>query len=278
MNTPTQEDVTATLDALATLPEKLNLWRVLYIVALVVIGFVIIKLLMMVVDRFLRRSKLDRSLHTFIRSSVRAVLIFLVILVVVDALGVPITSLVALFSVVGLALSLAMQGVLSNLAGGIMVLWSKPFQVGDFVRIGGITGTVKDVTLVYTKVNTTDNKLVYLTNKAVSESTVENFSGESVRRVELTFSASYDSPIEDVKGAILAVIAGQPKALDDPAPIVGVIRYGSSAIEYNAWFWCAGEDYWEVLYAVNEGVKRAFDEKGLQMTYDHLNVHMVAGD
>lgn len=275
MGTVDGETVQETLGTAASALKKLRWQEVLMVVALIVISIVLIRVIMLVADRFLRRSRLDKSLHTFIKSILRVALIFLAILVVLDAVGIPITSLVALFSVIGLALSLAMQGVLSNLAGGMMILWSKPFQVGDFVRIGAISGTVKDITLVYTKVDTTDNKLVYLTNKMVSESTVENFSGEENRRVELTVSASYDAPIDRVKEVIHAVIADHPKTLSTPEPIVGVAEYGSSAIVYNVWFWCGGADYWEVFYAVNEGIKKAFDEHGLEMTYDHLNVHMV---
>lgn len=262
-------------DVLLELPKKMTLWNAVYILALIVACVVVCKVVLAMVGRVLKKSKVDKSLHGIIRTVVKFVLGVVAVLVVCDALGIPITSLIALFSVIGLALSLAVQGVLANLAGGIVLLWAKPFQVGDFVEVDGVKGTVKEVTLMYTKVNTTDYRLVYLPNKTVSEAKVLNFSGEDTRRIEVTFGASYDSPMEQVKGAVLAMLEADPLTLNDPAPLVGVAQFGASAIQYNVWVWCRGEDYWPAFYSVNEGIKRALDEAGLEMTYDHLNVHVI---
>ncbi len=128
---------------------------------------------------------------------------------------------------------------------------------------------------MYTKIDTTDNRLVSIPNKIVSESKSQNFSAEPTRRLELTFSASYDSPIDKVKQAVLDALAEEPLTLADPAPVVGVAAFGSSAIVYNVWVWCKAADYWPTLYSVNEAIKRALDENGLEMTYDHINVHMI---
>ena len=117
--------------------------------------------------------------------------------------------------------------------------------------------------------------LVYLPNKIVSEAKVLNYSKEPTRRIEITFSASYESPIPQVKAAVLESLAQNPLTLAEPEPVVGVARYGASAIEYNLWVWCRGEDYWPAFYSVTEGVKQALDAAGLEMTYDHLNVHML---
>ncbi len=268
------DQVQEALGALGDLPGKLTWWNLLYAAGLVLVCMLVSKLILTMTGRLMKRSRLDKSLHTFIQSILRILLVFLSALVVLDALGVKVTSLVALFSVIALALSLAAQGVLSNVAGGLVVLWSKPFQVGDFVEVDGITGTVKDVTLMYTKIDTTDNRLVHLTNKAVAEAKLVNYSGEDTRRVEFTVSASYDSPVEDVKAAINQVIGEHPKTLPTPTPIVRVCEFGSSAIQYHVRCWCASVDYWDVYYDLLEGVKAAFDKRGLEMTYDHLNVHI----
>ncbi len=268
-------NVDETVDALAELPARLDLWVVVRVALIVLAALVVSKIVMSLVGRMLKRSKLDPSLIRILRSGVKFVVGVVCILVICDTLGVEITSLIALFSVVGLALSLAVQSVLANLAGGITVLGAKPFQTGDFVEIDGVTGKVKEISLLYTKLDTADNKLVYLPNKTVSEAKVLNFTGEATRRIELTFSASYDSPIDRVKEAVLAMVAAEPLALDDPAPVVGVASYGASAINYNLWVWCAGADYWDAFYAVNEGIKKALDAAGLEMTYDHLNVHVI---
>lgn len=275
LSTPSPEEAQETWKALEALPEKLDFWNIVYILCLIAGCVLVYKLVMLALNRLLKRSRLDKSLHTFLRSVVRVALIFLAALVVADALGIPVTSLVALFSVVGLAVSLAVQGALSNLAGGLMVLSAKPFQVGDFVTIDNVSGTVVDVTLTHTKLSTTDNRLVYLTNKTVSETTVINFSAQDTRRVELTIDASYDAPSETVKSAILAVIGQHPKTLPTPEPIVRVAQFGASSISYHVRAWCAQEDYWAVYYDLLEGIRTAFDEQGVEMTYDHLNVHIL---
>lgn len=253
----------------------LSLWSAAYVLLIIVAAVVVSRIILSLVGRALSKSKLDPALVKIVKTAVKFVVGVVCILLVCETLGIEIASLIALFSVVGLALSLAIQGVLANLAGGITILGARPFRVGDFVEMDGITGTVKEVALMYTKVDTTDNKLVYIPNKIVSEAKVVNFSQEGTRRLELTFSASYDSPIDRVKETVLAMLAAQPLVLDDPAPVVGVAKYAASAIEYNLWAWCQGADYWSAFYAVNEGLKKALDDAGLEMTYDHLNVHVL---
>lgn len=257
------------------LPEKLTLWNLVYILVIIVAAMVVSRIVLALVNRALGKSKLDPTLIRIIRNVVKLVVGVVCVLLICETLGVEITSLIALFSVIGLALSLAAQGVLANLAGGITILGARPFRVGDFVEMDGVKGTVKEVALMYTKLDTTDNKLVYLPNKIVSEAKVLNYSKEPTRRIEITFSASYESPIPQVKAAVLERLAADPLTLAEPEPVVGVARYGASAIEYNLWVWCRGEDYWPAFYSVTEGVKQALDAAGLEMTYDHLNVHML---
>ncbi len=259
----------------SALPEKLTLWNIAYVLLIILAAVVVSRIILALVGRALGKSRLDPALVRIARTAVKFVVGVVCILLICETLGVEVTSLIALFSVIGLALSLAVQGVLANLAGGITILGARPFRVGDFVEMDGVMGTVKEVSLMYTKVDTTDNKLVYIPNKIVSEAKVLNFSQESTRRIEVTFSASYGSPIDKVKEAVLAMLAADPLTLDDPAPVVGVAKYGASAIEYNLWVWCKGADYWSAFYSVNEGLKKALDAAGLEMTYDHLNVHMV---
>lgn len=252
-----------------------GLWGIARVLALLVGCLLVSRVLMALLGRALNKSRLDRSLHTVIKSLVRLALGFVTILIVADAVGIPVTSLLAVFSIMGLALSLAVQGVLGNFAGGIMLLWAKPFQVGDTVEVDGVVGRVADITLVHTKLVTPDNRVVYLTNKAVSEAKVVNLTGEETRRVELTITASYDSPVERVKGALMEAITHTPGVLTDPAPLARVGGYGASAIEYHVRAWCAAGDYWAVYYDLHEEIKAAFDRSGVEMTYDHLNVHVL---
>lgn len=252
-----------------------GLWGIVWILALLVICVLVSRVLLALLNRALNKSRLDRSLHTVIKSLARLALGFVTILIVADAVGIPVTSLLAVFSIMGLALSLAVQGVLGNFAGGMMLLWAKPFQVGDTVEVDGVLGRVADITLVYTKLVTPDNRVVSLTNKAVSEAKVVNLTGENTRRVELTVSASYDCPVERVKGALMEAITHTPGVLTDPAPLARVGSYGASAIDYHVRAWCAAGDYWDVYYDLHEEIKAAFDRSGVEMTYDHLNVHVL---
>ncbi len=245
------------------------------LLCLLVVCVVVIRGVVGLADRAMARSKLDRGVRTFLRSGMKVALWLVAVCVLLGYLGVPMTSLVALLSVLGLAVSLAVQGTLSNLAGGIMLLSSHPFSAGDFVEVGGVSGTVAEVGLVYTKLNTIDNKAIHIPNGEIAGKTIINYSAEDKRRVELKFSVSYDAPRETVKECIFKVLGEHPQTFPTPKPLVRVCGYGSSAVEYLVRVWCATEDYWDVYFDLLEQVKTAFDAAGVEMTYDHLNVHMV---
>ena len=241
----------------------------------IVISLVLIKVLTKVLERALGRSKLDASLQTLLRNLVKGALWAVAAIIVLGCLGIEVTSLVAVLSVVGLAFSLALQNFLSNVAGGMQLLASHPFAVGDFVDVGVCSGTVEEIGMFYTKVTTPDNKLVQLPNSAIVTANITNFSAQPTRRVELKVSASYDAPTGQVT-ALLSKLAGEhPLVLADPEPAVHVEEYGDSAIRYVMRVWCANADYWTVYYDLLDGFKPAFDEAGVEMTYPHVNVHMV---
>ncbi len=241
----------------------------------IVISLILIKVLTKVLERALGRSKLDASLQTLLRNLVKGALWAVAAIIVLGCLGIEVTSLVAVLSVVGLAFSLALQNFLSNVAGGMQLLASHPFAVGDFVDVGVCSGTVEEIGMFYTKVTTPDNKLVQLPNSAIVTANITNFSAQPTRRVELNVSASYDAPTGEV-AALLVKLAGEhPLVLADPEPAVHVEEYGDSAIRYVMRVWCANADYWTVYYDLLDGFKPAFDEAGVEMTYPHVNVHMV---
>ena len=241
----------------------------------VVISLILIKVLTKVVNRALGRSRLDASLQTLLRNLVKGALWAVAAIIVLGCLGIEVTSLVAVLSVVGLAFSLALQNFLSNVAGGMQLLASHPFAVGDFVDVGVCSGTVEEIGMFYTKVTTPDNKLVQLPNSAIVTANITNFSAQPTRRVELKVSASYDAPTGQVT-ALLSKLAGEhPLVLADPEPAVHVEEYGDSAIRYVMRVWCTNADYWTVYYDLLDGFKPAFDEAGVEMTYPHVNVHMV---
>ena len=275
---PTTVDTEAaqeTLDIFQKTLEDFSWQTAAVLVCLLVAAIVAIRIIVSLSDRAMVQAKLDRGVRTFLRSGLKVVLWVVAICALLGYLGVPMTSLVALLSVLGLAVSLAIQGTLSNLAGGIMLLTAHPFSAGDFVEAGGVSGTVQEVGLVYPKLDTADNKVVYIPNGEISSKTITNFSGNGKRRVELKFTASYDAPSERVKECVTRVVGEHPLTLPTPEPLIRVSGYGSSSIEYVLRVWCATEDYWTVHFDLLEQVKAAFDGAGIEMTYDHLNVHVV---
>lgn len=249
--------------------------KLLSAVLVLVICLVVVKILMTIVKRLLEKSKLERSLHTFVRTSIKVVLLFITVVIVATTLGINVTSLIALLSVFGLAVSLAVQNSMSNVAGGIQVLSSKPFVVGDYVEAGGVSGTVADVGIFYTKIRTGDNKMIQVPNNQIANEQIINYTAEEQRRVDMKFTASYDAPVESVKKVIEEVVGSHALVQITPAPFIRVSNYGDSAIEYTVRAWCATEDYWTVYFDLMEQIKVAFDKADIEMTYPHINVHMM---
>ena len=239
---------------------------------------VVIKVLTRVLSRALGRSKLDAPLQNLLRSLLRGVLWFVAVIIVLECLDIEATSLVAVLSVVGLAFSLALQNFLSNLAGGMQLLASHPFKPGDFVDAGGCSGTVTEIGMFYTKLTTPDNKLVQLPNSTIVSANIINYSAQPTRRVELKVSASYDAPTGQVIALLRRMAEEHPLTLADPELAVHVDSYGDSAITYVARVWCANADYWAVYFDLMDGMKPAFDQAGIEMTYPHLNVHMIGSE
>ncbi len=249
--------------------------KVLIIIAVVVVSLIVIKIVMKLVDRMLGRIPMDDTIKGLIRTSIKVLLLAVAAIVLMSCLEIPVTSFVALLSVAGLALSLSIQNFLSNVFAGLQLLASKPFKVGDYVDAGNCSGTVYEIGLFYTKLTSVDNKLIQLPNSTIVGSNVVNYSSQSHRRVEIRVTASYDAPTEKVKG-VLSRVVEENSMIDREKPImVRVSAYQDSAIEYIIRVWCANDDYWTVYYDLLEAIKPAFDANHIEMTYPHLNVHMM---
>lgn len=236
---------------------------------------IVIRIMVKMVDRLLRKSKLDERLQRYLLLALKMLLYIVAAIIVIDALGVKTTSLVALLSVASLGVTLAAEDILGNMAGGLVLLTSRPFVIGDYIEAEGVTGTVEEITLNRTKLLTVDGLTVLVPNKALSAAKLTNYTSLGRRRVCQKISASYDAPTEAVKAACFAALAATPDKLEDPAPSVYLTEYGSSAIEYSVYCWTTSEHYLPVLLALGENLRGAFAEHGVQMTYDHLNVHVL---
>ncbi len=254
------------------LPKNLTLEKILYTLVLFLVCCLLIKLLMRATSRILERSRLDKRLHTAIRSAVKAVLVFVAVIVLAEAIGINTSSLLAILSVAGLAVSLSIQDSLSNLASAIMILTAKPFKISDFIEVKGKSGTVEQTGIIYTTILTPDNQRIHIPNSQITSNEITNLTAVGRRRVEINISASYDAPVEAVKAALLQA-AAHPKLLPDEPVFARVSKYADSAVEYTLRFWTKPEDFWDTYYDVLEACKRAFDDAGIEMTYPHLNVH-----
>ena len=244
-------------------------------VIVAVVSLLAVKLLLKLLDRALRRSQLDDTLKKLIHSLLKGALLFVTVIVVLQCLDIEVTSLVAVLSVVGLAFSLALQNFLSNVAGGMQLLASRPFKPGDFVEAGGCSGTVTEVGMFYTRLATYENKLIQIPNSAIVSANIINHFTLPTRRVDLFVSASYDAPLDLVMDTLMGLARAHQLVLDDPAPAAHVKEYGDNAIEYALRVWCASGDYWTVYNDLIDSFKPAFDKAGIVMTYPHVNVHMI---
>ena len=249
---------------------KLLISAVILIVGFKLTGFLVKKLKNRKVG-----AHTDETVRGFVVSFVSIALKVLIIVTVAAYLGVPMTSMVAVIGSAGVAIGLALQGGLSNIAGGLMIMIFRPFSVGDYISSSSGDGTVASIGIYHTTLVTPDCRRVVIPNSALTSSTVTNYSAEPRRRVDLDFSASYGDDIDKVRAAILSVANGIPQVLKDPAAEVMVSEHSDSAVKYRVRAWCKGEDYWTVYFALQENVKRAFDEAGISIPFPQVDVHMV---
>lgn len=238
--------------------------------AIMVIGFKIIKMIDKHMNEAKNFVKIDPTLKSFLSSAMRMGLKALVIITAVYQLGIPMTSFVALIGAAGLAVGLALQGSLSNLAGGVLIIFLRPFKVGDFIEGGGHSGTVRDIGLFYTYLTTPDNRSVVIPNSGLSSSALINFSEHSERRVDFDFGVSYASDIKKVKGIILEVIERNELIFNEPAPFIRLAKHGASSLDFKVRVWTASENYWEVFFTMQEDIKEAFDAAGIEIPYPHM--------
>ena len=231
-------------------------------------------LILKAVKRSAKRSRMNEAARGFLYRLLKVFLIALSILVAASTLGINVTSLVTVVGVASLAISLALQSTLSNLVGGVVLLTARSFQVGDMIQNGGVMGTVTSIGLFYTDIRTLDNTLVHIPNNTVCSNTIQNLSAEPKRRVEIQVTASYDSNIAAVKQALMDAVEGAPGLLADESVMAAVDSYNPNDIGYILRFWVETSQYFDARFAVMERIKPVFDERGLEMSYPHMNVHL----
>lgn len=249
-------------------------FKLIAVIVLVIVSMKAIKWLKKWIRTSPKLDKIDSSLRSFAVSFLSVVLYAILFVTVLMILGVPATSFIAVLTTCAAAIGLALQGSLSNFAGGIMILLFKPFKVGDYIEAAGESGTVSEISVVYTELLTLDNKRITIPNGTLTNSVIENYSSEELRRVDLTFNTAYDCDVNTVKNIIGKVIENNPMALKNPAPFVRLSQHGDSALTYTVRIWCKNADYWDVNFDTIESVKKAFDENGISIPYNQLDVHI----
>ena len=247
-----------------------------------ILGFVILILGLKISKFIVKRigkgkafSKLDKGAQSFIKSFIRIALYVAVISSTAMVWGIPSTTFVTLLTSAGVAIGLALQGALSNFAGGLLILLFHPFRVGDFIESGAIMGTVTDITVIYTKLLTPDNKVVTIPNGTLTNANIIDYSVMPNRRLDITVGAAYGCDIDKVKKVLLEVAEGHELILKDPAPFVAVSKHNESSVDYLFRVWCKKDDYWTVNFDSWERIKKAFDANGIEIPYKKIDVNLT---
>ena len=242
-------------------------------IVLLVAGLLVIRIVMTIVNKLLEKTHLEKAAHGLIKSVARVVLYLLLGLMVADALGIDVTSIIALASVLTLAVSLSVQNLLTNVLGGFTLLYTHPFKSGDFVEVAGKSGTVQEISMTYTKLATPDNKIISIPNSSVVAGDIINYTVSGTRRVEVKVRAVYTEPSQKVMDALIQ--AGTvDRVLLDPAPAAVIDSYEETAIHYSLRVWTKTEDYWDVYYLINQNVRTVFEAQGIKMAYPHMHIYM----
>lgn len=248
--------------------------KIVIAIALYFIGRWIIKRVTKLLQRAFIRRDVDVSLRTFLLSLVQISLTIILITIAVSILGINTTGFVALFASAGLAVGMALSGTLQNFAGGVMVLILKPYRVGDFIEAQGQTGTVKEIRLFNTLINTVDNKTIIIPNGGISTGIINNYSKEELRRVDWKFGIAYGDDYRKARNIIAELLDKDVRILKEPAYFIALNSLADSAVIIVVRAWTATEDYWDVYFDMNEKIYKAFPENGINFPYPQMDVHL----
>ncbi len=249
----------------------------LLIIALIilVVGVILSRLISKIISKAMKRSSVDDAARNFLVSVIRIILYAIVAVMALSVLNVPMSSMITILGAAGLAASLALQNCLTNLCGGFIILFSKPFSAGDTVELDGTVGRVEAIGVLYTKLSTFDGKIILIPNGNVTSARLINYTETPTRRVEMSFDISYSTDFSVARSLILTAVSEDKMILNDPAPIVRMGGHKESSISIDVLVWVKNDDFMEVRYTLNETVKRLFDRSGIEIPYNQLDVHII---
>ncbi len=260
--------------------EKLYEWvitrgvNVFFGIIFLSIGWKVINKTLKRIRRILESKNADPTITRFLDNVMNVTLKTVLIIIILQYIGVNLTGLTTIVASAGVALSLALKGSLANLAGGVIILVARPFNVGDFIETTEHSGVVEKISIFYTYLVTFDNKQILIPNGILTDSSIVNYSSKEIRRVDLTFSVSYEEDVIRVKNVLINILKNNELVLEEPEFFVGISMHGDSAINFIVKAWCKTEDYWTVYYDLLETVKIKFDEEGISIPYPQMDLHV----
>ena len=266
------------MDAVWNALKQFSIEKAIMTLVLIAVCMIAVKVILKLFDRFAKNAKIDALVCKILRIAIKFLLLFTVVIIVLSSLGISVSSLIATLSVIGVAFSLAIQDFLSNVFGGLQIITNHPFNVGDYVEAAGVSGSVREVGLFYTKLDTPDKKLVQIPNSKIANDSIINYSNSPVRRIEFLIATSYDDDVDKVRSVLLQHINEHPLVLQEEGkkPVVHVKEFRDNDILYTARAWSENKDYWTVYFDIMDSVKSVFDKNGISFSYPHVNVHIVS--
>ncbi len=248
--------------------------KLLYAVLIWVIGKFIISKLMLLVDKKMELARTEITLKKFLHSIVNTLFYTFLFIIIISTLGIQTASFIAVLGAASLAIGFALQGSLANFAGGVLIILFKPYKIGDYIEASGVAGTVIEIQIFATLLNTVDNKRVVIPNGKLSNDTLVNYSKNPVRRVDIVFGVGYNDDIEKAKSVLVEIADSQEKILKNQEAFVEIVEYGSSSVNLVYRVWCNTADYWDVYFCSMKMAKTEFDKANISIPYPQMDVHV----
>jgi small conductance mechanosensitive channel len=266
-------DVTNLLDSARDLIAAFGL-KVVAAIAILVIGRWIAKGLTNLARRAMDKAKTDEMLGRFIGNLVYVALLTFVVLAAINQLGVQTTSFIAVIGAAGLAIGLALQGSLANLAAGVLIILFRPYKVGNYIEGGGVAGTVEEVQIFTTLLKSPDNKTIIVPNGQMMGGTITNYSARTERRIDLVVGVGYDADLDKTRQVLTEILKADQRILEEPAPVIGIVELADSSVNLVVRPWVKTTDYWPVYFDLNERIKKRFDAEGITIPFPQRDVHI----
>ncbi len=248
--------------------------KIIVAVIILIVGLKLISVITKGVKKSIYFNKLDKSMQTFLSSVLKISLDILLVVIVLTTLGVPMTSITAVIASAGVAIALAIQNSLSNIASGLILATSKPFVVGDWIKTGEVEGKVTEINILFTKIVTAQNTVVSIPNSVVASNRVDDYTSKGTRRIDISIGASYDNDVNEVKDTLINICTGNDKIMNEPAPDAVVSSYDDSSVTYTLMVWVKSENYLQVKNQIMNEIKEEFNNKGISIPYPQMDVHV----